>query len=104
MGGNSSIKKPYVLIDEADPDYARLPRSIWVKKRLREHGPYGEHLSAAREILKYHEDEVKLIRKYMRRALNEFQNDMLVYSSDEGGFEPVIQKRQRTDDIAMNKE
>ena len=75
-----------------------------MKKRLRQHGPYGEHLSAAREVLKFHEDEAKKVKKYIQKALAELQDDILVYTSDEDGYEPVIKKRQRNEDQVMKKE
>ena len=75
-----------------------------MKKRLRKHGLYGEHLSAAKAVLRFHEDEAKQIRKYIAKAVNSFKEEWLGTSSDEEGSVLLIRKRQRRDDQEMKIE
>ena len=69
-------------------------KSSWVRKKLRKHGPYGEHLSAARQALQWHMSEAALIKKYIAKAIEELKDDLIDTSSDGDGFSPLVRKRQ----------
>ena len=75
-----------------------------MKKRLRKHGLYGEHLSVAKALLRFHEEEARQIRKYIHKAVNSFKEEWLGTSSDEEGSIQIIRKRPRRDDHEMNIE
>ena len=85
-------------------DFHSNVTSKWIKKTLRQDGPYGEGLSIARQALRYHETEAELIRRYISKACNELEDELLKSSSDDEGFEPLIVKRQKRDDAEMKKD
>ena len=72
-----------------------------MKKRLRKHGPYGEYLATAREVLRFHESEAKQIRKHIAKAAEIIKEDCLDGDSEEEGFPELVWKRQKGDDQEM---
>ena len=93
-----------MILEDVDGDYIKIPKSSWVKKRLRKHGLYGEHLSAAKSVLRFHKEEARLIEKYIGKAVNSFKEEWLGPSSDEEGSVQLIRKRPRRRDEEMNNE
>ena len=97
-------KQPVVVED--DPDYYRVVKSDVIRKKLKINGPYGQWLSVAKLTLDLHMDEAKRIRRALKRAINNFEQDCLDSPDDGDDFEPYIQrgvKRQKRDE-PMNKE
>ena len=60
-------------------------------------------MACAREMMRWHESEAKLIKRYITKAVNQLKDDYLDSSSD-CGYETLITKKKLRKDEEMNKE
>ena len=90
--------------EDADDDFVWIAKSSWFKKMLRLHGPYSNHLAAARQALQLHKSEAALLSRYITKAIEELKDDCLETSSDGNSFSPLVQKRQCREDETMDKQ
>ena len=88
-----SDKEP--LMEHEDPDYVAVLTTEFLKKQLRSQGPYGHNLEAAKRVYDFHQDQARILKKAMKRAVASLEQDLLESQDEDNEIKPYIVKNRK---------
>ena len=81
-------------MEHEDPDYVAVLTTEFLKKQLRSQGPYGHNLEATKRVYDFHQDQARILKKAMKRAVASLQQDLLESQDEDDEIKPYILKNR----------